>query len=454
MKRNLIAAILAGLFCISVFSGCGNEKKVTSEQNTSANNEVVTIRTTIQPSELSADLIKDFESQNKNIKVELVGADDTKLMAMIAAGTAPDVIRIRGAYETPSYVTRGLALNLDKYFEKSTMIKKDDLLPVANVYRWDGKNQGQGSFYGLPKDFSPDMGLWINKKLFQEAGIPIPDPKKPLTYEKIMEYSKKLTKKDSTGKFTVYGFAPGEGIYNTLTSMAYAQLNNTTLFTDGFNKPNFSSNENKKIMQWFVDFVKSESCVSPLVTMPDWYGPLFAKGQIGIVQTGYWYSGTLRGDENSKTHLEDFMYLPAPQWTEGQKRYSPVAAATGVIILRQSKHPDEAFKFFEYFTAGKPSEERAKSGWGLPIWKSKLNLVPQSTAFDKQSFDVVQDEINYMGDVLQYNPFLYPTAVNALIDKIVVPVYFGKETVDNAAKKLDAEVLKLINEGKEIAGVK
>ena len=58
-------------------------------------------------------------------------------MAMIASGNAPDVIRISGVQELPTYVTRGLALNLDPYFMNSKLIKQDDLLPVANIFKYN-----------------------------------------------------------------------------------------------------------------------------------------------------------------------------------------------------------------------------------------------------------------------------------------------------------------------------
>ena len=82
---------------------------------------VVTIRTTLQPGELSDDQIKEFESENPNINPELTPANDTKLMAMVASGNAPDVIRISGVQQLPTYVMRGLALNLNSYFMNSKL---------------------------------------------------------------------------------------------------------------------------------------------------------------------------------------------------------------------------------------------------------------------------------------------------------------------------------------------
>ena len=51
-------------------------------------------------------------------------------MAMVASGTAPDVIRISGVQQLPTYVTRGLALNLDDYIKNSKLIKQ------MTCFRW------------------------------------------------------------------------------------------------------------------------------------------------------------------------------------------------------------------------------------------------------------------------------------------------------------------------------
>ena len=137
-KRTLSLTLTLLLGASFALSGCGNGSDSSSSAatqgssspsaTTSTNDKttagVVTIRTTLQPGELTDDQIKEFESENPNIKVELIPADDTKLMAMVASGNAPDVIRISGVQQLPTYVTRGLALNLDPYMKSSTLIKR------------------------------------------------------------------------------------------------------------------------------------------------------------------------------------------------------------------------------------------------------------------------------------------------------------------------------------------
>lgn len=459
-KRSISLAVTLMLVASIALSACssGNGSSSTANnQGNSGSNEsapttdkapagVVTIRTTMPPGELSEDQIKEFESENPNINVELVPADEAKLMAMIAAGTAPDVIRISGVQELPTYVTRGLALNLDEYFQNSKLIKQDDLLPVASIFQYNG------AWYGLPKDWSPDQTLFINKKLFAAAGIPIPDPKTPYTYSELLAITQKLTKIEN-GKVIIAGM-DGDDLFSMTNVQMQLQQLGKSFWSSDMKKANINNDDVKNVLNRINQFVQAKAVYSPINPSPNWTGGTFIDEQLAIAQFGYWYTGILRSDPKTKDRLDDFMLLPAPV-VDGGTRYSPVTGGTGAFILKQSEHPDEAFKFLEWYMAGKPADDRAKSGWGVPIFKSKLSLMPQQTNFDKQSYEVLQDEIQngQTDQVLQFNPYLNSSAVNGLIDKVITPVYFGKDTPETALAELEKQIQALIDEGMDIAGV-
>jgi multiple sugar transport system substrate-binding protein len=458
MKKHISLAVTLMLAASIALTGCGggNGASSTADNQDSSNpNEsaakteakVVTIRTTMPPGELSDDQIKEFEKENPNIHVELVPADETKLMAMIASGTAPDVIRISGVQQLPTYVMRGLALNLDSYFNNSTLIKQDDLLPVANVFKYNG------SWYGLPKDWSPDQTLFINKKLFAAAGVPIPDPKTPLTYSALLEIAQKLTKMEN-GKVITEGM-DGDDLFSITNVQTQLQQLGKSLWSSDMKNVQINNADVTAVLNRINQFVQSKAVFSPINPAPNWTGGTFIDGKLAIAQFGYWYTGMLRSDPKTKDHLDDYMLLPAPV-VDGGTRYSPVTGGTGAIILKQSEHPDEAFKFLEWYMAGKPADDRAASGWGVPIFKSKLSLMPQQTNFDKQTYEVLNDEIEngHTDQVLQFNPYLNAGAVGGLIDKLVTPIYFGKDTPEKVLPELEKQTQALISEGMDIAGVK
>ncbi|BBH22032.1 hypothetical protein Back11_33770 [Paenibacillus baekrokdamisoli] len=191
------------------------------------NGEKVTIRMNMGEGEITKDQITEFNKDHPNINLERVDADFNKLMAAIAANseTTPDILRVNGGNEFPFYAARGLALNLQPYFDASTVFKKDDLLSIGDIFKWDGQNQGTGDLYGFVKDWQPETDMYINKKLFAEAGIPIPDDKTALTWDQVADYAKKLTKKDGD-KFIQWGytnpFIGGVTVSQATLHMTYA----------------------------------------------------------------------------------------------------------------------------------------------------------------------------------------------------------------------------------------
>ncbi len=446
------------LLLVVILSACGGnanssknsdatDSNLSDATNTSAESgEVVTIKTSISDGELSKDQIAEFEKEHPNIKIELDPVDATKLAAKLATGDAPDVIRVNGVFDVPNYVIKDIAMDISSQIETSSVINKDDLLPIADVYRFDGKQVGAGPIYGLPKDWSNDFAIWYNKKAFETAGVPLPDPSKPLTWSEIMDLAKKLTMKDGD-KITQYGLAAsewGKTEPNFNNMLQYLLSAGAKISASDNASVNFDNPAVKDYINMWVDAVKSNVGPNSLNNDQTSGGDLFTQGKVAMLIDGYWYGGVLRANENTKTHLGDFGMLPAPT-APGGKRVSPTGAATGAIINKNTKHPKEAWTFFEWYFGGKPADDRAKSGWGLPIFKSKVSLLPQDTDFDKQVYQVLQDELKYSGDYLEVNPYLSNSGW-AIFDKYVQPLYFGKSNVDEAVKGMTKDANVVIQE--------
>ncbi len=119
--------------------------------------------------ELTAKDIKTFEQQHPGVKINLITYDPIRLSTMFSSGNPPDFIRTTGAPDILNEVSRGLALDLTPYFAKSKVLNPSSLVPINNVYRWNGKTQGQGPRYGAVKDWSQDGTLWYNAALFKKA---------------------------------------------------------------------------------------------------------------------------------------------------------------------------------------------------------------------------------------------------------------------------------------------
>ncbi|QHT59183.1 sugar ABC transporter substrate-binding protein [Paenibacillus lycopersici] len=438
----------------STNSGSGNSSSDTSKSNSgSKSGDVVTIKTSITAGELSKDQIAEFEKEHPNIHVEIEEVDATKLAAELATGDAPDVIRLLGVQDLPSYVIKGIAMDLTDRINTSTVFKADDLMDITNVFRFDGKTVGAGPIYGLPKDWSNDYAIFYNKKAFDAAGVPLPSTTEPMTLPELMDLAKKLTIKGADGKIKQYGIgtnsgAKAEPTYDSM--LEYLLSAGVNINADDFSSINFDNQAVKDYINFWLDGVKNNIGPNSVNNDQSDSGDLFFKDQVAMQIFGYWYSGVIRNDERAKSHIEDFGMLPTPIAPNGT-RVAPTGSATGGIINAATKHPDEAWTFYEWYFGGKPADDRAKTGWGLPIFKSKMDLLPSETAFDKQVNEVMKGEIENSNKYLVVNPYL-SNGGGSIFSKYAQPLLFGKSSVDDAVKGMTKDANNAIEEAKAAAG--
>ncbi len=453
-KVPLIFVVIV-ILCIALITGCkpvitSDVSEISSQQSSSKNNSPVTISTSFGVDELTEEVIAEFQNDFPNITVNRITMNTEKLMAMIAAGSAPDVWRCN-ANEVPMFATRGLLLPIDDYIENSDL-DPNDFAEVMKYFQYDGKSFGQGPFYGLVKGWTTDHSLWINKKIFEENNLSIPSTTEPMTFEELFELSKKLLKKDDSGNVTTYGFATWCDI-NTLSTIMLKKMDKS-FWSEDFKESRYSSEEGIEVIKYWTDFAKTYASHSTLNPIPcGWGGPTFLEGKVGIVMLGYNLNTFVKDTPSSKDHVDDFVYLPSPVVEGSPRKTWIVYGASGGVINKDTKHPDEAFAFLKWYLSGKQSEERAKAGWDIPPYKSMVSLLPVNTDFDRRCMEVMQDEAKYMDPKLEVNPFVTPDSVGIVVKKYTDEVLYDNMTVEDACVKIDEELALLIQEGMEIAGV-
>ncbi|MBA2396059.1 MAG: sugar ABC transporter substrate-binding protein [Ktedonobacteraceae bacterium] len=414
-----------------------------SSSGTSSGGSAVTLTVMYQSNEFSPAYVKEFEKLNPGIKIKFLEYDATRLNAMLAAGTPPDFIRA-GAVGSANANARGLALALDPYLEKSSVLKKDDLLPINAAWRWDGKQTGQGPYYGISKDWSQDATLWYNQMLLDKAKIPAPSSTEPMTYDQLFSIAQKLTTRQG-GKVQVYGFGPEWqwGIASSIFTMITQQ--NGKIYNSDLTQIDFTTPEAQKALTWYVNYMQANigpSSLNPLSESSD--GPVFLGNRMAITQDGYWFGGniyTATADLKASARL-----APAPQM--GPNRFSPAYAGIGAWIPNASKHKDEAWKLMEYFMAGTPGHDRAKSGWGIPSLKSLLSEMPQVLPYQQEAYKSMQNELNHVG-LLPDSPYSTIANYETIIDKYLEQAAKKQISVTTASQKITDEANKLLQQGKQ-----
>jgi multiple sugar transport system substrate-binding protein len=300
----------------------------------------------------------------------------------------------------PRFVLQGILLDITPYLEASELISIDDLAPANNYFVVDG------AYYGMAKDWSPDFSLFISNNAFEEAGLEIPSTTEPLTYEQVGELARQLTVKEGDRTLR-YGY--GYGFLERQVQLMLAEKG-VSLYSEDFKEIHITDNPDAiEALRWFYDLAVDGVIPTPLDPAATWTGQTFMDGQYGIISYGYWFSGMVTGATEESPVYNAVTMLPAPTWT-GEARYNPTWGPTGIAIAADSKHPDEAFRFFEWFNAGDPALARAASGWGVPALNSLQDLMPTETPFQQAALEQVQNEMAVSDFVIPVNPY-YDSAV-------------------------------------------
>lgn len=443
-RRRLLAgaaAAVGGVAAGSLLSACD----AGSSDKSSGGGGAVTLTVMFGVNDLPKETIADFEAKNPGIKISLLQFDATRLNSMLASGNPPD-ITIGGAVGSANTNARGLATDLTSYLEKSQVLKKDDLQPVNDSFRWDGHKIGQGPYYGIVKDWSQDATLWYNTALFDQAKVPYLSDTQPTSYDELLAIAKRLTvKQGGTTKVFGLGLEWAWSLYAPMAMMVLQQ--GAQLYNADLTEVDFTTAAARRAFGWYVDFARAGVGPTSLNPLPDGSDQsTFSAKRMAITQDGYWFGGNFIKDQAMNGSIR---MAPAP--IMGDKRVSPCYSGQGAWIPAKAKHKDEAWKFMEYFMAGPPAEQRAKSGWGLPSLKSLLPKLPQDLPYQKQAYTVAQNELQYAG-ALPDSPYITVDGWNVVLDKYLQRAIKNEQTVDAACAAITDEINKLLKQGKERIG--
>jgi len=351
-----------------------------------------------------------FRQRNPDLTLQFIEYNTIRLSAMLAAGQPPDFLRANGATEVASYAARGLLADLTPRFQRSARLSPGNLLPINDLFRWNGSAQGQGPRYGAVKDWSPDLGIWYNKKLFAQAGVQVPSETQPLSYDELLALAKKLTVRQG-GKTQVYGLDTAFEFgftYGQIVQMMAQQ--GKSLFNHDYTASDFTSPEARKVLKWYVDWAQARVGPSPLDPGDNAF-TLFLADRLAMVQFGYWFGGVIGADTHGLSTRTGL--APAPVF--GATRISGCTNGTGGVIPSGARNKDAGFRAMEFLLGNDvPAQQRVKTAFGLPALKPLLPELPRDTPFHQESYRVVQDELKYF-KVLRFAPYISNDAMSKAI---------------------------------------
>lgn len=306
----------------------------------------------------------DFGKENPGVKVTPIYAgsyQDTIVKALTAhkAGTPP---------------VTSVLLSTDMF----TLIDEDAIVPIDNFVKTaDDKawlngfykafmlnSQSGGKTWGIPFQRSTVV-LYYNKELFKAAGL---DPNKPpATWAEALDYAKKLTVKDGSGKVTQWGLQIPSSGFPYWLFQGLAIQNNVALANDAGNAVKFDDPGTVAALQYWVDLVKAGVHPPGIVEWGTTPKDFFEK-KVAMMWTT---TGNLTNVRTNAKFDFGVAMLPA-----GKRRGSPTGGGNFYIFKKATPAQQEtAFKFAKWMT----QPERAAK-WSMDTGYVAISEAAYNTA--------------------------------------------------------------------------
>ena len=352
-----------------------------------------------------------FEEKNPDIKINIQVVDWDNYWTMLEAGATggslPDTFWMH-SNEIYRYGSNEMLLPLDDYLAKSKEAKLENFPDGLNeIYNIKGKQ------FAVPKDFDT-IGLWYNKKMFDEAGIPYPDD--TWDWNKLKEVAKKLTKSDGSQ----YGFGAGlsnqEGYYN------FIYQNGGTVITDDM-KSGYDDPKTIEALDYYFSFVKEK--LSPALTVDKERAEAFQNGQVAMSVFGSW---NLSGFSANDYIRENADVAVLPKGPDGTR--ATIFNGLGNAIAANTKNPDAAWKWVEYLSSKEAQEMQASLGVAISAYKGTAD-----TWVNSNKDFAIKNYVDML-DYAQIRPYSQTTLKwEDKAYELLKPAYLGEEATKDAAQK-------------------
>lgn len=419
MKRYLS---IVCVFIITVLASCSTQSSGTMNEESSK--KKVTLRYAMwDVNQLPAmeEIAGEFMESHPNINVvvESVPFDQywTKLETSATGGSAPDLFWMNVIYFL-EYSRNGIIMPLDDSVEKDDFNLDHYPQQLVDMYIDEEK------LYALPKDLDT-VGLWYNKKIFDEAGIEYPDDS--WDWDKLIEVSQELTDPEKG----IWGIAAKldtrTGYYNTIPQAeGYVLENNTS----GYGDPNTIAG-----LKLWTDLIHVHKASPSLVQMTD-TDPLslFKSGKVAMTLEGSWSAIELANDEYTSESV-DVAVLP-----KGKKRSSSMNGL-GNVIYSETEHPEEAWEFLKFLASEEAAKIQSKTGTVIPAFDGTqeewVNSIPQ---FNLNAFI----EMIPYGEIQPYS--LETNKWRTVETDHFTKAWTGEVSIEEAAKNVAEEMDELIEQ--------
>ncbi|WP_426515640.1 ABC transporter substrate-binding protein [Diaminobutyricibacter sp. McL0618] len=313
-------------------------------------------------------VVKDFEKQHPNITIKRTTQDWGQVMNTVnlrlADPNGPDIALVNNGWQSMGTLAKGgRILNLDAYSKLYGWDKEiPNTIARQSEFTPDGKAMGTGSLFATPAARSSLIGLYYNKAILDQLGLPVPTT--------LAEFESDAAAVKAAGKVPISYGSLDKG---SATAMLFATQN---LYASADKIGNFVySSGNVPIKD--TGMVQAATDVKKWANS-GWLTPNFAGVQYADAQNEFVsgkaafrfeYTGSLVFSEAQK---QTFGYVQLPQ-VDGGKVVGTGASAANLAISSKSKNPDAAAAFLDFMASKTAAQEAVNHGF-LPLLHTGLTI--------------------------------------------------------------------------------
>lgn len=362
-------------------------------------------------------LIKQFEKENPNIKVNLTDLTwsdgHEKIVLAFGSGTAPDVLEL-GSDWLPEFSYQDVLLDVTFEAEK---IKKEFLM-------WEPATIG-GKIFGFPWILDTRV-LFYNKDLMKKAGL---DPNKPPeSWDELLHCCKAINKL----KPEAYGFGTNSAEPHRLYKkfLPFFWASGGKILSDDQRESEINSSEGVQALEFYKKLTQNG-----MIDTQAMLDEAFKHNKIGFVISGGWLLNDLR-----KNHPElnfGICLMPKPKSDRG----TPASFAGGefLVINKKTKNPHEALELIKFLIRKDNCLKVCQAiGSGFPSARG-AELDPYYR--NNSDLSIFQEQLKYAISPPPHPKWVY---IEEIIEKAVEEVMYDKKSPQAALDEAKSDIDKLL----------
>ncbi|MNB70347.1 Lactose-binding protein precursor [compost metagenome] len=431
--KMLLSGLFAASMLLSACSGSNSQNASSSGGTQQGGGEKVKLVVWIwEQAKAGIDLNMDrFKEAYPNIDVEFQTMKSTDLYQkyLVSSNTddaVPDVLALESTNLSQMVQINSLLDITDRVAPY-----KDKIVP----YKWKDATMDD-KVYAMPWDSGPVVMFYRND-LFEKAGLPTdPDEvaSKLKTWNDYYEAAKLV--KEKTGAF-MYGDSKTNSSNRVFESMMWQR---GLWYFDENGKVAVDSPEVKEIADYLIKMQK-EGLVYDARANTDPWGNAISQGQIATVVGGSWHDATIE-KQYSPQDSGKWSVTTMPKWSADDQYGGANQGGSNLAINKNSKHPDEAWKFIEFMLGNEESQTKMMLEAGL---FPSLTTVYTTSAMDKQ-FDYFKGQPvlkTYAKSLESTYPLAYTSdfpMANKLMTDVWAKVFLNNASSDDALKAMADEL--------------